>query len=181
MKFLLIALFSTLSSTAVGQRMKLKKSVFAPMEEAPEVVVYYLNKQAAATDCTPRELFYIDSKMLPDFDMTLLENNFEKPDWQFTAGASPRKLKGRSSSAPNCDFCRRLYPRELCNAMYNCRFRRQLRIDESAERELRNYDDLAQDLIDDCQNMISSLSDNGQLSPTCQKAIKKAKCYADFL
>ena len=172
--------------------MNLDGNAFAPME-APEMVVYYLNKQATSTACTEQELLYIDSKMLPDIDMTLLANNYETPDWEVSSDAARRKLEAKAavnsiaasvasnaaSGAPNCDFCKKLYPKNLCNAMYNCKLRRQL--EPAEQRELKTYDGLAMDLLENCQENIQALAESSRLSWTCRKAMRKARCYVEFV
>lgn len=177
MKLLLITLLSALASVT-GELMTLDGSVLAPMEpmeEAPEMVVFYVNEQAAATACTERELLYIDSKMLPDIDMTLLENNFETPDWQFSADASRRNLAGGT-----CNWCRTVFPNHLCNAMYNCGFRRNLRQSQDATRKL-NAVELSSSILQDCRDNISALSTNKFLSQSCKTAVTAATCHVEFV
>lgn len=163
MKLLLISLFSILASV-IGQELM----------EAPEMVVFYLNEKATSNVCTAKELLYIDNKMLPDLDMTLQQNNYEPPEWALTVNGERRRLNA------TCDWCRRLYPAYLCNAMYNCGFRRQLRIDQTPGREL-NTEALASELLQDCRENIRVLSKSKFLSRSCQVAIGAATCHVEFV
>lgn len=172
MKLLLIGLFSTLASI-MGQELM--------MMEAPELVVFYLNEKATPETCSEKELFFIDSKMLPDLDMTLQENNYETPDWSLSVETIQRKLAPASAAnGSNCDFCRRLYPAHLCNAMFNCRFRRQLRNAQTSTRKL-NTEALSSGLLQDCKENIAALSKSRFLSRACQVAIGAATCHVEFV
>lgn len=176
MKFFLITLISSSLTSVTGQLFTFDESAVAPIP-APEMVVFYVNERVTSTACTAQELLYIDSKMLPDMDMTLIANNFETPEWEVTADLSMRKLSGVS---PNCDFCRRLYPRNLCNAMYNCSLRRHLRKSQALSREL-NTVALSSDLLLDCQTNIMTLSRSRYLSQSCKFAIGAAVCHVEFV
>jgi hypothetical protein len=160
---------------------KTKQESLPALVDAPDMVVYYLNKKAVSTACSEAELLHIDNRMLPDIDNSLTANNFEAPDWQIASNDARRDLAaaGSASNAPNCDICRTRFSRSLCSVMYNCRLRRQLRSNQ--ERTLQNFSGLASDLINKCQNNIDELSDSAQLSVSCQKAIKHAKCYVEFV
>lgn len=178
---LFISLLCSAPLVVNGKNFLKTKESLPALADAPEMVVYYLNKKAVSTACSETELLHIDSKMLPDIDNSLTANSFEAPDWQIASNDSRRNLAANAaaSSTPNCDFCRTRFPRSLCSAMYNCRLRRQLR--NNQERKLKNFGDLAADLINDCQQNIDELSDSAQLSVSCQKAIKHAKCYVEFV
>jgi hypothetical protein len=190
MKFLLPTLLSALA-VVNGQLMTLDEAALAPME-APEMVVYYVNEQAGPTSCTEQELLFLDSKMLPDIDMALLANNYEVPEWKVTADAAQRKLIdteavldsgtfgsfSTTSSSNNCDFCRRLYPRSYCNAMFNCGFRRQLRKRQDDGRKLT---DLSADVLLECQQNVNSLSSSKFLSRSCKAALRASVCHVEFI
>ena len=185
MKLLLITfMLSTLASSVTGQlmTMAMDTSAVAPMD-APEMVIYYVNEKASSTVCTAKELLYIDSKMLPDMSMTLLENNYATPDWQVTSG-SPL-VRRRQLPNFNCDFCKRLYPRNMCNEIYNCGFRRRLRGDNvpslSEARELGTNEELEKDLIEDCQTNIAALAYNKFLTRSCRIAASAATCHVEFV
>ncbi len=142
------------------------------------MVVYYVNEQAAPSACTDGELAYIDRKMLADIDMTLFTYNYLTPVWEI-GSAIRREL---AVSTPNCDFCRRLYPRSLCNQMYNCQFRRQLRkADHLEERELTDYTPLVADVHDDCQDNLAALTYSWWLSRSCRTAIRGATCHVKII
>jgi hypothetical protein len=195
MKFLLLILLSALAA-ANGQLMTLDASAFTPLE-APEMAVFYVNEKASPTACTEHELLYLDSKMIPDIDMTLLENNYEVPEWKVTADATRRNLidtdavlvsgkidsfsaatASTTTSTSHCDFCRRNYPRSYCNGMFNCGFRRQLRDGQAHGRKLN---DLAADLLAECQQSIVSLSYNRFLSRSCKAALQASVCHVEFV
>lgn len=159
MKFLLVTLLSALASVN-GQT--------TPMP-APEMVVFYVNEAAPVTACTDQELFYIDSKMVPDMDMTLIANNFETPEWDFTVDATRRNL-----ASATCDWCRTLYPRSLCNSIYNCGFRRNLRNLQTTDTEA-----VASTMLQDCQYNIMTLSQSQYLSQSCKAAIGAAICHVE--
>lgn len=180
MKFIAIALLTTLVSTITP----VSAFLFA-QREAPDMVVYFANELATNTSCTENELNYIDSKILPDLDMTLFSYNYMTPDWEMGTYGMRRDL---AVSTPNCDFCKRLYPRNLCNQMYNCRMRRQLvdagRIEEQEEnedRELVDYSGLISDLEGDCQYNLARLSYSWWLSRTCRSAIRGAICHVEVV
>ena len=178
MKFLLITLLSTFASVT-GQLMKMKDVSFSPGPmPAPEMVVYYVNEQAANTVCTEQELMYIDSKMLPDIDMTLMSNNFITPDWQVTTDATRRRTQNAT-----CNWCRTVFPRKLCSDMYNCNRRRQLRKNDDAKgRELINsYSTLSSQLLGDCQDNIAYLSSSTVLSLSCRTALQASTCHVEIL
>jgi hypothetical protein len=163
----LVSIFAHTSALLFAQR------------EAPEMVVYYVNEQAAPTACTNSELAYIDRKMLADIDMTLFAYNYLTPVWEISSDAMRRDLAVRT---PNCDFCRSLYPRNLCNQMYNCKFRRQLRkADHAEERRLTDYTPLVSDVHDDCQDNLAALSYSWWLSRSCRAAIRVATCHVEIL
>ncbi|GAX18059.1 hypothetical protein FisN_25Hh034 [Fistulifera solaris] len=198
MKFLLITLIFTLTAVN-GQLMTLDASAFTP-KEAPGMAVFYVNEKASPTACTEQELLYLDSKMMPDIDMTLLENNYAIPQWQTTGAATRRQLidtdgtdgvlvsgkidsfsaatASTTTSSSNCDFCRRYYPRSYCNGMFNCGFRRQLRDGQADERKLN---DLAADLLAECQQSIVSLSYNRFLSRSCKAALQASVCHVELV
>lgn len=174
MKFLLITLVSTLAYSVTGQ-----------LVQAPEMVVFYVNEKAAPGACTEQDQLLIDSKMLPDIDMTLEANNYEAPDWHIAVSTDSEDGSGGmvllSSTTSTCDFCKRLYPRTLCNAMYNCRFRRQLRSGPAAARTLQSSDGMAADLLGHCENTIRNLLGSKELSRSCTKAIRGATCHVEFI
>jgi hypothetical protein len=139
----------------------------------PEVGVYYVNDQASPTVCTPSELSYIDSKIVPDLDMALITNNFETPEWEFSSDSNRRQLNR------TCNWCSTMYPDRLCNVMYNCGFRRQLRQDA-----MRNLDttELGAEFLVNCQDNIALLSTtNPFLSQACKSALAGATCYVEFV
>ncbi|GAX14767.1 hypothetical protein FisN_25Lh039 [Fistulifera solaris] len=182
MKLLLISLLSVLSF-AHGQ---LDGELFAPAEP-PEMVVYYVNWQAPSTVCNETELAYIDNKMLPDLDMTLVQNNFETPAWEVPSTLTRRELQNGNANpnnngkANNCDFCRRYYPRSLCNVMYNCRNRRELRGAAEEKRELQTHEELQAELLSACRNSIMELLYSRQISRNCKRAIRWARCYVQIM
>lgn len=148
--------------------------------QAPEVIVYYLNENMPADVCDSSELKYIDNKITPDLDMILHQKNFGDTVWQMSADAATRKLRGgedRDLSA-NCDWCRRNYPRYLCNAMYNCGFRRQLQTGVVLTDAQKS--DLATALKTACKENLMLTASRNVLRGTCGKAISSAECYVEF-
>lgn len=179
MKFFLITLLSTIASVN-GQLLTLDPVAVAPIEAvaplpAPEIVVFYVNEQATPTACTEQELMYLDNKMLPDMDMTLVANNYETPEWDFTSGGIRRKL-----SSWECDWCKTRYPRSYCNGIYNCGFRRNLRKSQDGTRKL-DATELSSDLLLDCQYNVKALSRSKYLSPSCGAAVGASICHVEFI
>ena len=180
MKFLVLAVLHTLVLTLTPG----SAFLFA-QREAPDMVIYYVNEQAANTTCSANELTYIDSKMLPDVDMTLFAYNYLTPAWEVnTYGYGSRRELAVSN--PNCDFCKQLYPKKLCNAMYNCKNRRQLHTadgaeEEDEERELVDYSGLVADIQGDCQDNLARLFYSWWLSRTCRTAIRSAVCHVEIV
>ena len=184
MKFLLITLISTIASVN-GQLLTMDASAVSPVEvapveavvplPAPEMVVFYVNEHATATACTEAELMYLDNKMVPDMDMTLSANNFEAPEWEFTATGGTRR-----TLTATCDWCRTNYPRYYCNGIYNCGFRRNLRKSQDATRKLDTAE-LSSNLLLDCQYNVKALSMSKYLSATCRAAIGTAICHVEFI
>jgi hypothetical protein len=160
MKFLLITLLSIFASVA------------AQLAEAPEVVVYFLNEQAADDVCSATELTYISNAMIPDLDAALLANNFEAPVWEISDDDDER----RKLTTSNCDYCRRYHSASLCRAMFNCRVRRQLRKLEESED-----DNLGSELLEECEEEIVALSSDTNLSLNCRTALSGSTCYVDFV
>jgi hypothetical protein len=170
-------------------------SVAAQLDVAPQMVVYFVNEKAHPTTCSESDLRYIDSRMLPNLDATLQANNYETPDWSVTSTTTVRHLEAAATATSvtptatttarlsNCDFCRRHYPRSLCNGMFNCGFRRQLRQNRASgeARTLESDAYLASGVINDCHEIIKEIVSDKVLSRTCRIALKGATCHVEFV
>ncbi|GAX18064.1 hypothetical protein FisN_25Hh039 [Fistulifera solaris] len=182
MKLLIISLLSALSFV-LGQ---LDGELFAPAEP-PEMVVYYVNWQAPSTVCNQTEQAYIDKKMLPDLDMTLVQNNFETPAWEVPSAATRRELQNGNANpnsngkANKCDICREQYSRSLCNVMYNCKNRRELHGAEKEKRELQTLEELQAELLSACRGTIMDLLYSRQIGRNCKRALRWARCYVQVM
>ncbi len=165
--------------------------VSAQLDVAPQMVVYFVNEKAHPTTCPESDLLYIDSRMLANLDATLQANNYESPNWSVTSTTTVRHLEADIASVTttttarlsNCDFCRRHYPRSLCNGMFNCGFRRHLRQNRASgeARALESNADLASSLVTDCQEIIKEIMGDRVLSRTCRIALKGATCHVEFV
>ncbi|GAX18083.1 hypothetical protein FisN_25Hu058 [Fistulifera solaris] len=148
--------------------------------EAPEIIVYYVNELAPADICTTNELKYVDNKITPDLDMILHKKNFAETEWTISADTETRMLRGGEDRELNatCDWCRRRYPKSLCNSMYNCGFRRQLQtgtlLMDSQKAEL------AAALKTVCDENLAIAASRKMLRNTCGAAIAGAKCFVEF-
>jgi hypothetical protein len=149
--------------------------------DAPEVVVFYLNTNAAADACNPVEFTYVDNKITPDFDMVLYESNIDGTQWATSDGAPSRKLRGGEERELNatCDWCRPLYGRALCNAMYNCGFRRRLQggstLTEAQKAEL------AASLKAACEENLAFAASRPTISAACAAGLAGAECFVQYV
>jgi hypothetical protein len=148
--------------------------------KAPEIIVYYVNEFAPADVCTANELKYVDNKITPDLDMILHKKNFVETEWTISADADTRMLRGGEDRELNatCDWCRRMYPKSLCNAMYNCRFRRQLQGGTVLMNSQKT--DLAAALKTACDENLAVSASRKVLRGACGAAIAGAKCFVEF-
>ncbi|GAX18087.1 hypothetical protein FisN_25Hh063 [Fistulifera solaris] len=155
-------------------------SAQAPIE-APEIVVFYLNMNAAADACSPVEFSYVDNKITPDLDMAMLDQNIEETQWTTSDGAPSRKLRGGEERELNatCDWCRPIHGRALCNSMFNCGFRRRLQggttLTEAQKAEL------ADSLRTSCEENLAFAASRPTISATCAAGLAGAECFVQYV
>ncbi|GAX23100.1 hypothetical protein FisN_25Lh063 [Fistulifera solaris] len=149
--------------------------------EAPEVVVFYLNTNAASDACSPVEYTYVDNKITPDLNMAMFDHNIEEIQWTTSDGAPSRKLRAGEERElnPTCDWCRPIYGRALCNVLYNCGFRRRLQ-GGSTLTEVQKAE-LAASLKASCEENLAFAASRPTISAACAAGLAGAECFVQYV
>lgn len=142
---------------------------------APEVTVYWHNVDAPKDACSAAELEYIDGKIEQDLDMYLALGGYEATTWETSGSENRRGLRDLQGSP--CERCLLYYWASLCNAIFNCGFRRQLSLFDDEPPE-----ELATDLQSMCQDNLGELATRtALLTDDCRSGLAGAECTVEFM